>query len=145
MFFECSDLGIDRPATVFVVDIEDPVQLIRLRAEAMLVKCWSSQVGAKWRKVQPELESIGGHQELGEVHRPAVVVVEDCGETIQLDLKECQTFEESGCLVLVGTLLLAVGDELVSELGWSCINMLAAMGILGELGLLNRYFLCVSG
>ena len=87
----------------------------------MLVKCWSSHVGAKWRKVQPELESIGGHQELGEVHRPAVVVVEDCGENNQLDLKECQTFEESGCLVLVGTLLLAVGDELVSELGWCCI------------------------
>ena len=76
---------------------------------------------AKWRKVQPELESIGGHQELGEVHRPAVVVVEDCGENIQLDLKEYQTVEESGCLVLVGALLLAVGDELVSELGWCCI------------------------
>ena len=86
-----------------------------------MLKCWSSQVGAKWRKVQPELESIGGHQELGEVHRPAVVVVEDCGENIQLDLKECQTVEESGCLVLVRTLLLAVGDELVSELSWSCI------------------------
>ena len=34
----------------------------------------------------------------------------------QLDLKECQTFEESSCLVLVGTLLLAVGDELISGL-----------------------------
>ena len=76
---------------------------------------------AKWRKVQPELESIGGHQELGEVHRPAVVVVEDCGENNKLDLKECQTVEESGCLVLVRTLLLAVGDELVSELGWCYI------------------------
>ena len=141
MFFACSNLRIDRPATVFVVDIENPVQLIRLRAEAIR----DGQMDAKWGKVQPELESIGGHQELGEVHRPAVVVVEDCGENIQLDLKEYQTFEESGCLVLVGTLLLAVGDELVSELGWSCINMLAAMGILGELGLLNRYFLCVSG
>ena len=43
--FACSDLGIDRPATVFVVDIEDPVQLIRLRAEAMLVK-------SSWRKVE---------------------------------------------------------------------------------------------
>ena len=110
--FACSDLGIDRPATVFVVDIEDPVQLIRLRAEAIK----DGQMDAKWRKVQPELESIGGHQELGEVHRPAVVVVEDCGENNQLDLKECQTFEESGCLVLVGSLLLAVGDELISGL-----------------------------
>ena len=115
--FACSDLRIDRPATVFVVDIEDPVQLIRLRAEAIR----DGQMDAKWRKVQPELESIGGHQELGEVHRPAVVVVEDCGENIQLDLKEYQTVEESGCLVLVGALLLAVGDELVSELGWCYI------------------------
>ena len=85
-FLKCfarSDLRIDRPATVFVVDIEDPVQLIRLRAEAIK----DGQMDAKWRKVQPELESIGGHQELGEVHRPAVVVVEDCGENIQLDLK----------------------------------------------------------
>ena len=54
---------------------------------------------------QPEFESIGGHQELWKVHRPAGVVIKDA--------------EESAPLVLVGaSLVLTMRQELLSAVKW---------------------------
>ena len=141
--FACSDLRIDRPATVFVVDIEDPVQLIRLRAEAMLVK-------SSWRKVEKSSTWAWEHWRPSRTRRSPS---SRCCRRRRL-WREHSTWsqrmsnrwrERLPCprrsppprsgrrtrlwvrLVLYNMLAQAI----------------AAMGILGELGLLNRYFICV--
>ena len=138
--FACSDLRIDRPATVFVVDIEDPVQLIRLRAEAML-KCWSSQVEKSstwawehWRPSRTRKSPSSRCCRRRRLRREQSTWSQRMSNLwrVRMPCPRRNPPPRSGRRSRLWVRLVLH-------------NMLAAMGILGELGLLNWYFLCVTG
>ena len=144
--FACSDLGIDRPATVFVVDIEDPVQLIRLRAEA--IKDGQVLVKSSWRKVEKSSTWAWEHWRPSRTRRSPS---SRCCRRQRLR-REHSTWSQRMSNRWRERLPCPrqnppprSGRRTRLWVRLVLYNMLAAKGILAGLGLLNTYFLCVFG